>query len=142
MDLNCFNRPFDDQTQQRVADETAAVFVILQRIVDRADELVWSDVLSFENDQHPLADRSQEINRWKSEAVERIAISEDVKSLAEHLHTGGVKPLDAVHLASAEIAKCDYFITCDDPLLRASERVGLTAKAINPIKYIEEISHG
>lgn len=34
LDLNCFNRPFDNQDQQRVAFETAAVFSILQRLVE------------------------------------------------------------------------------------------------------------
>lgn len=32
LDLNCFNRPFDDQNQQRIASETAAVFSILQAV--------------------------------------------------------------------------------------------------------------
>ncbi|ETX05978.1 MAG: hypothetical protein ETSY2_19770 [Candidatus Entotheonella gemina] len=26
LDLNCFNRPFDDQNQGRIARETAAIF--------------------------------------------------------------------------------------------------------------------
>ena len=40
LDLNCFNRPFDDQTQTRIVQETSAVFAILQRIVDEMDHLV------------------------------------------------------------------------------------------------------
>ena len=32
LDLNCFNRPFDDQTQERIARETAAVFAVLERV--------------------------------------------------------------------------------------------------------------
>ena len=49
LDLSCFNRPFDDQSQARIAEETAAVFAILRRIEDGEDELVWSAVLTLEN---------------------------------------------------------------------------------------------
>jgi hypothetical protein len=51
--INCFNRPFDDQSQERIAHETAAVFAILQRIIDGVDQLIWSAILTFETAQHP-----------------------------------------------------------------------------------------
>jgi hypothetical protein len=64
LDLNCFNRPFDDQTQDRVRHEAAAVLSVLQRIELGVDQLAWSAVLAFENAQHPLPDRRDEIARW------------------------------------------------------------------------------
>ena len=69
LDLNCSNRPFDDQSQDRIARETAAVFSVLQRIVDGIDHLVWSAILDFENAQHALVDRHTEIARWAQRAV-------------------------------------------------------------------------
>jgi predicted nucleic acid-binding protein len=30
----------------------------------------------------------------------------------------GIKPLDALHLASAESGKADYFCTCDDKIIK------------------------
>ena len=68
LDLNCFNRPFDDQSQDRIAQETTAVLSILQRIIDGVDLLAWSAVLDFENTQHPLVDRRTEIGRWAQRA--------------------------------------------------------------------------
>lgn len=35
IDLSCFNRPFDDQLQDRIHLETEAVFGILNRILRR-----------------------------------------------------------------------------------------------------------
>jgi predicted nucleic acid-binding protein len=102
----------------RVAEETAAVFVVLQRIVDNLDRLVWSEVLSFENSQHPLSDRSNEIARWTNEATELVVIDDLTRSLANQLTADGIKPLDAAHLACAELSRCEYFLTCDDRLLR------------------------
>jgi len=50
IDLSCFNRPFDDQGQQRIRLETEAVLAVLTRIVEGKDTLLWSWVMSFEND--------------------------------------------------------------------------------------------
>jgi hypothetical protein len=93
LDLNCFNRPFNDQTQERIARETGAVFQILQRIIDGADEMVWSAVLEFENSQHPLADRRAEIARWAHYAIVIVGISEHVAARAHELDIAGLDPL-------------------------------------------------
>ncbi|MEK7337836.1 MAG: PIN domain protein, partial [candidate division NC10 bacterium] len=61
LDLNCFNRPFDDQNQERIRRETGAILAILARIVERSDVLVWSWALDWENARHPIADRREEI---------------------------------------------------------------------------------
>lgn len=42
IDVSCFNRPFDDQGQERIRRETEAVFAVLRRIVEGTDKLVWS----------------------------------------------------------------------------------------------------
>jgi predicted nucleic acid-binding protein len=118
LDLNCFNRPFDDQGQVRIAEETQAVFSILQRVENGADEIAWSAVLTFENSQHPLVDRRDEISRWEQRAVSSVGITDVVSRRADELAEAGFHALDAAHLASAEAANCDRFLTCDDRLLR------------------------
>ena len=40
IDLSCFNRPFDDQGQERVRKETEAVLSVLTRIVEGKDTLL------------------------------------------------------------------------------------------------------
>src|SRR5262245_41607441 len=122
LDLNCFNRPFDDQDQQRIALETAAVFAILQRLIAGVDHLAWSEALDFENAQHPLPDRRAEIGSWKRHARVRIRIDERVAVRAEELHAAGLAPLDAAHLACAEAGECGCMITCDDRFLRRARR--------------------
>jgi predicted nucleic acid-binding protein len=51
-----------------------------------------------------------------------------------------VKPRDAVHLACAENAACDYFVTCDDVLIGAFNKTRRRHKvkvaAINPVEFI------
>jgi predicted nucleic acid-binding protein len=139
LDLNCFNRPFDDQRQSRVAVETDAVFAILHRIEDGEDELVWSGALTFENSQNPMADRRVEIARWADRAVVKISITDEISERARELLDAGVQPLDAVHLACAEAGSTDRFLTCDDRLLRRARRVNAAVQAQNPADYLEEI---
>ena len=51
-----------------------------------------------------------------------------------------VKSRDALHLACAETAVCDYFITCDDVLIKGLQRgrrvSELKVKAINPVEFM------
>jgi predicted nucleic acid-binding protein len=138
LDLNCFNRPFDDQSQDRIAHETAAVFAILQRIIDGVDQLIWSAILTFENAQHPLADRRTEIAQWAHRAVVNVAVSQQVATRARALTRAGFRPLDAAHLACAEAAACDRFLTCDDQVLRRARRVQVGLRVQNPTNYVQE----
>ena len=55
-------------------------------------------------------------------------------------HDGGLKPLDALHLAFAVAAKADYFCTCDDRLLKRAKAVhNGPPKVVNPLELIQEI---
>ena len=139
---NCFNRPFDDQSQTRIAEETEAVFAILQRIEDGEDGLVWSAVLRFENSQHPMADRRDEIARWAQRAVTHVDVADELSARAQELAQAGFQALDAVHLASAEAASCDRFLTCDDRLLKRAGHVNLSVQVRNPVNYLEDVTGG
>lgn len=138
LDLNCFNRPFDDQSQDRIATETTAIFSVLQGIADGVDQMAWSAVLDFENSHHPLVDRRGEIARWAQRAVVNVAITEQLSLRAQELTNAGFGPLDAAHLACAEAAACDCFLTCDDRLIRKSQQVELLSRVLNPADYLKE----
>lgn len=140
-DLNCFNRPFDDQRQDRIDRETAAVFSVLQRIVDGIDHLAWSAILDFENAQHSLVDRRTEITRWAQRAVINVRISEQVSLRAQALTEAGFGALDATHVACAEAATCACLLTCDDRLIRVARRVHLAVHVRNTVEYAEEHTH-
>jgi len=53
----------------------------------------------------------------------------------------GIKPLDALHLASAEAAGVDYLCTCDDRFLKKAKQMSdLSIKIISPVALIEELN--
>ena len=52
----------------------------------------------------------------------------------------GVQPLDALHLASAEVAQADYLCTCDDRFLKKAQTLkGLRTRVVSPVEVIGEI---
>ena len=54
-----------EHVNERIRRETQAVLDVLRRIIEGSDTLVWSWVLSFENDKHPRSDRRDEIAVWE-----------------------------------------------------------------------------
>jgi predicted nucleic acid-binding protein len=58
-----------------------------------------------------------------------------------------IKPRDALHVACAETGGCNYFVTCDDDLVRTvrtRRRLKLRVIAANPVEFIRRQggSHG
>ena len=142
LDLNCFNRPFDDQRQERVAQETDAVFSVLQRVVSGVDELAWSDILELENSQHPLPDRRTEIGRWAQRSAVWVRRDEPLLRRARELTAVALGVLDAAHLACAEAGGCQAFLTCDERLRKRALRAVLAVEIVNPVQYWETHGHG
>ena len=75
-----------------------------------------------------------------SQAKTFVTINEQIERRAKELSAVGLRPLDALHLASAEEVPADYFCTCDDRLLRQVTAIhGLKVKVVSPIELVEEI---
>ena len=55
---------------------------------------------------------------------------------AERFAGIGLKSLDALHIACAIAAKCDWFITTDKAILRKSAVIG-GIKVVNPVEFWE-----
>jgi predicted nucleic acid-binding protein len=143
IDLNCFNRLFDDQRQRRIRTETEAVFATLSRVIEGKDSLIWSWVMSFENAKHPKPDRREEIALWENRAAVVVALDAGVEKRAHELKDQGFSSLDATHLASAESAGADVFLTCDDAIVKRARRTKLGLRVLNPVAYWHEtVSRG
>ncbi len=117
LDLCCFNRPYDDQTQTRIRLETEAKIVLQQKVRDGECDLVWSSVLDFENAKSPFAEHKQAISAWRKLAAHFILMDDDVLGLAHEFLAGGIGEYDALHVASAIKAGAVVFVTTDDRLL-------------------------
>lgn len=118
LDNCCFNRPFDDQTQIRIKLETEAKLYIQTRIKQQHIELAWSYLLDHKNQANPYEDRQETITPWKHQAVVDVSETPEIIEKANTLRQRTLKSKDALHVACAIWAQCDYFLTTDDLLLK------------------------
>lgn len=113
LDCCCVQRPFDDRSQPKISVEAEAVLVILALCESDRLQLISSDALLFEISRIPDQNRKENALSVLRIAKESDTLTTAVEGLARKLKTGGLSPLDALHLAFASVSKVDYFCTCD-----------------------------
>ena len=136
IDTSVYNRPFDDQTQPRIWLETLALGLILQLIESGEAALVNSSVLEFENSRNPFPLRREWMERCLSLATEYESIDEAIRDRAQEYEKQGVSAIDALHIATAESANADFFIACDDRLLKKAKQ--FKVKSMNPVDFVQQ----
>lgn len=66
-----------------------------------------------------------------------VGSSEIVMAKAEKFISEGIKQKDAYHLASAILAKCDYFLSVDDRLLKYNSDEIILVNPVDFLKFLE-----
>lgn len=122
LDLCVYNRPFDNQEQERIALETSAFIYILERAEKGIHSLVISEALIYENNRNPDDDRRIRIASYFQLANELLTVDNSELEQVKFLKGLGFSDIDALHIAIAEKAKVDYFITCDDEIVKLYKR--------------------
>lgn len=142
-DMNIFNRCFDDQGQLRIRLETSAIESLFSLIEEGLFTCLWSFILDYENNLNPFEERRLTVEAMsffcKESVIPSYRIHNLSKDIIRKIH---ISPRDALHLASAEIGSCKYFVTCDDRLVKMikikSTEIGLKVEPINPIDLIRK----
>lgn len=140
LDNCCFNRPFDDQTQDRIRLESEAVLLILKH-VQRGDwELVRSEAVDLELASLRDAERRRRVQVLANAGTLHVAVEADQLRRSATLETLGFGAFDALHIACAEAAKAHVLLTTDDRFERRARRLQdqLTVRVINPLIWIKE----
>ena len=135
LDNCCYNRPFDEQAQLRVVLETLAKLNIQQQMRDGVLEYVWSSVLDFEISKSRFLDRSLQIMPWAKGAVINVQIDDSIRFRAKEFEANGLKAMDALHVACAEAADCDWFFTTDRGVLKKARNL-TSMRVANPVEFI------
>jgi len=140
MDNCAYNRPFDDQTQIKIALETAAKQHIQGLITEKAIALVYSYVNRFENDKSPHSVNRKSINEFFKYASRYIdhTHSQSIEARVNDIRQSGVKTADAFHVSCAIEGACDYFITTDKPLLRYRNDEIIICSPVQFFDHLEE----
>ena len=141
LDACCLNRPFDDQRQARVRLEAEAISLTLQKLHQREWEWIGSDVLVYELGQTEDVERKERLLLLAGQSHQVVAMTEKILTQAEKLVASGFDSYDAIHLASAENAKVDVFLTTDDNMQKIANRNKkmFSFVVVNPVTWLEEV---
>ena len=139
MDNCCFNRPFDDLSDDKVRLESESVLTIVERSDKKIWELCSSDILFDEISRMDDPVRREKVLILYASANVNIKMSDDIINRAKKLMQVNIKPFDALHIASAESINADVFLTTDKRLINASKRTNLSVRVLNPAIWIMEV---
>ncbi len=141
MDVCCLNRPFDDQTQDRVRLEAEAILLILQHF--EAKEFKWlkSVVVDYEIAQTPNLERRIRVKRLAAGAHKIVKLNDSIIERGEEIKNMGFKTYDALHIACAEQGQADVFLSTDDQLLKLGARYAIKLEILiqNPLVWLQEV---
>ncbi|HWN94053.1 MAG TPA: PIN domain-containing protein [Methylomirabilota bacterium] len=118
LDNSVLNRPFDDQRQPRIWLETLSFSLVLSLVEGGEANLIRSPIHDLENSRNPFPLRLKWVEKCLQLAAQNIGLADDIKKRALALEQNGIKAIDALHLACAESADANHFLTCDDRLIR------------------------
>lgn len=138
LDMCCYNRPYDDQTQLKVAMETQSKLHIQMLVREKKLELIVSYMLRYECSKNPFEMRRNAIFDFIQEnATGYVGDNRKkvIEAKASEIMKTGVKFKDACHVASAIYAGCEYFISTDTRLLKYNTQ---EIKMVTPIEFIME----
>lgn len=140
LDSCTIQRPLDTFTVLRNKLEAEAVLGIIGYCDTGVLTLVSSEMLVFEMEQNVQAVRKEHAQTGLTKAGVFISLNARVEQRAATFVRRGIKPMDAVHVALAEVAVADYFCSCDDRLLRKLKRMkDMRVKPVTPLELIEEL---
>lgn len=144
LDASALNRPFDDQRLSRNRLEAQAVLAILEWVEEGGVDLISSATLVYENQMSPLIERREYVDTYLSLATETIRMDPALLRRAREFEVRGVRPLDALHLASAERGRAEWFVTCDDRIHKRAQTGKLDASVTvgTPVEFVATRNKG
>jgi predicted nucleic acid-binding protein len=138
LDNCCYNRPFDDQTNVINRIEAEAKLVVQRLIKDGQLELVWSDVVAYENEANPFEERRIKIAEWEQMSATAVEMDNNALETARDLMSRGLRQMDASHVACAIAGKADYFLTVDHKILN---KPVTEIPIMNPIDFLKRMAN-
>ncbi|MFH1629519.1 MAG: PIN domain-containing protein [Pseudomonadota bacterium] len=118
--------------------EAVAFSMVLQLVETEKVELVTSSIIAFENSKNPFPQRRKWVDSYLNLSKHTLILNAAIRKRSRELEKQGIKPLDALHLSCAEAGKIDYFLTCDDRVVKRYE--GRKMVVCNPVEFILKIT--
>lgn len=140
LDNCCYNRPFDDQTQERIHLESEAVLAILKRGQYGEYTIIGSDILEVEMDRMRDERKKQYVKELYKVCDEKVSYTDKIKKRSrEIMAESKIRTFDSLHIASAESASADIVLTTDIKLEKMAAKLKLKVKVMNPLEFAWEV---
>ncbi len=95
------------------------------------------NILDIENNVNPFEMRKNQIGEWKKHATIHLVESPKIIKSAKMIRQIGIRNKDALHIACAIMAKCDFFLTTDDKILNKHQLID-KIRIVDPTCFIRE----
>lgn len=140
LDNCCYNRPFDDQTQERIHLESEVILAVLKMGQMKKAVIAGSEILELEMKRMQDENKKQKVLNLYRVAGMHIPYTEKIKKRsAEIMSVSKIRAFDSLHIASAEDVNADVFLTTDDKLEKMAEKLKLGTRVINPLRFAWEV---
>lgn len=96
---------------------------IIERSQSGRFTIVTSDYLSFELLRNPDTVKRDNTLAMTAYSTIHVAATESLARRAVEIEALSIKGFDALHIAAAEAAGCEYLVSTDDNLLKKSKRL-------------------
>ena len=140
LDSCCFNRPFDDLSQEKIRLEFEALVIIIGKCENGDWDILASDVLDDEIDRTTNPIKKQKIKLLYSSTTTKVEINDEIISRAKELQSSyGIRSFDALHLASAEYGKADVLLSTDRKFVSKALGSNSKVRVENPAIWLMEV---
>ncbi len=142
LDVCCINRPFDNQTQDRIHIESEAVLLIISHFESGEWEWIGSEIVDWEIDENPDSVKRVRIKLLAQQIDHSVLLGSAEAERADELEKLGFDSFDALHLACAETGGADVFLTTDDRLLSLAILLAekIAVRVVNPVDWLKEMT--
>ncbi|MGC1133975.1 MAG: PIN domain-containing protein [Nitrososphaeraceae archaeon] len=138
LDNSFLNRPFDNPEVRHNRLEVEILFLILELVTEGKITLVNSSVIEYENSLNPFPERKIFIEKIMQQAKVYQNVDQKIKKRAVEIEKAmKTQPIDALHIASAESAHVELFITSDYTLVKRYKGVLKLIRPLDFMKYYE-----
>lgn len=137
-----YNRPFDDyQMDEKIFVEAMAFYVVLHWVENNKIQLISSDALLYECEQIIDTERKRRVRTYLKRAIHFVELSEQIIERARIINSYGFKSIDALHIAMAESGLAEYFVTCDNSIIKRGKALQdkLKVKVYGILEFLTEV---
>lgn len=139
LDNSFLNRPLDNPEIGTNKLEGEILSLVIKLVEKGKVKMVNSSVIEYENSLNTIPERKIFVEEVLKRAKVYQNADENIKKQAENLaKTTNIPPVDALHLATAESADVDIFITCDYDIIK---RYKGKVKLMSPLEFIQQYEH-